>query len=173
MPNIICIRLKGFEQNLLHKQSSNAPLSMGFVSVQLVSMRSSLDGVGTCQVLLGSTGHSLTRIQCKAGDRKFLKSEAFSGTLTRSFHANPHRWLAYPFIYVPYCWKILIPEPPERSRTMQARRLIGKPWAWASPKPPLPAPGCLGRRLMVIKPPTRAAVHGVKLPVPDILDVCF
>ncbi|KAF8011256.1 hypothetical protein BT93_J1764 [Corymbia citriodora subsp. variegata] len=54
---------------------------------------------------------------------------------------------------------------------MQARRLIGKPWTWASPKPPLPVPSCLDRRrLMVIKPPTRAAVHGVRLPVPDVLD---
>ncbi|KAK3410636.1 hypothetical protein EUGRSUZ_J02588 [Eucalyptus grandis] len=59
----------------------------------------------------------------------------------------------------------------DRDRTMQARRLIGKPWTWASPKPPLPTPSRLDcRRLMVIKPPTRAAVHGVKLPVPDILD---
>ncbi|KAI3426635.1 uncharacterized protein J3R85_009836 [Psidium guajava] len=53
---------------------------------------------------------------------------------------------------------------------MQARRLIGKPWTWASPKPPLPTPSRLDRRLMVLKPPTRAAVHGVKPPLPDILN---
>ncbi|KAI6671656.1 hypothetical protein NL676_006541 [Syzygium grande] len=104
------------------------------------------------------------------GDRKLSKFGAFSGTLTRIFHAKPRRWLHHPFIQIPILSKSSS-QRGERNKTVQARRLIGRPWTWASPKPPLPTPGCLGRqRLMVTKPPTRAAVHGVKLPVPDILD---